>query len=206
MQFCWQQSLFGRIFDLTKSLQHLWWLRAKRWCAVLKVEQNLKKSEKCSTRLPSPKQCGLRLRSNLKSQRFSRNRGQVQWLSKWCAALPLAKSLPFTDKSMKMGSLSVNLSEILSCLPEQEKIRTNHGTDLNHYSVEHSAPHLVIIMFRLTTPLSQAPLLGQDELTRRKCDLDARGLSVRLHTLSKSGSWPLVSTPLHFHNHKPLLA
>ena len=32
-----------------------------------------------------------------------------------------------------------------------------------------------IIMFRLTTPLSQAPLLGQDELTRRKRDLDTRG-------------------------------
>ena len=40
-----------------------------------------------------------------------------------------------------------------------------------------------IIGFRLTTPLSQAPLLGQDELTRRKRNLDTRGLSVRLHTL-----------------------
>lgn len=122
----------------------------------------------------------------------------------------------------------------MACLPEQEKIRANHGTDLNHYSVERSAPHLynraqtsnkahdkfvplrdcacadhsrpsrlvrrlvfapclnrahdrslphlVIIRFRLTPPLSQAPLLGQDELTRRKRDLDTRGLSVRLHT------------------------
>ena len=43
--------------------------------------------------------------------------------------------------------------------------------------------HLVLIGFRLTTPLSQAPLLGQDELTCRKRDLDTRGLSVRLHTL-----------------------
>ena len=43
--------------------------------------------------------------------------------------------------------------------------------------------HLVLIRFRLTTPLFQAPLLGQDELTRRKRDLDTRGLSVRLHTL-----------------------
>ena len=43
--------------------------------------------------------------------------------------------------------------------------------------------HLVLIGFRLTTPLSQAPLLGQDELTRRKRDLDTRGLTVRLHTL-----------------------
>ena len=35
----------------------------------------------------------------------------------------------------------------------------------------------LLIGFRLTTPLSQAPLLGQDELTRRKRDLDTRGLS-----------------------------
>ena len=40
--------------------------------------------------------------------------------------------------------------------------------------------HLVLIGFRLTTPLSQAPLLGQDELTRRKRALDTRGLTVRL--------------------------
>ena len=43
--------------------------------------------------------------------------------------------------------------------------------------------HTFIIGFRLTAPLSQAPSLGQDELTRRKRDLDTRGLSVRLHTL-----------------------
>ena len=43
--------------------------------------------------------------------------------------------------------------------------------------------HLVLIGFRLTAPLSQAPSLGQDELTRRKCNLDTRGLTVRLHTL-----------------------
>ena len=43
--------------------------------------------------------------------------------------------------------------------------------------------HLVLIRLRLTTPLSQAPLLGQDELTRRKRDLDTRGLSARFHTL-----------------------
>ena len=43
--------------------------------------------------------------------------------------------------------------------------------------------HTFIIGFRLTPPLSQAPLLGQDELTRRKRALDTRGLSVRLHTL-----------------------
>ena len=54
--------------------------------------------------------------------------------------------------------------------------------------VERWSSHLVLIGFRLTAPLSQAPLLGQDELTRRKRNLDTRGLSVRLHTLSKSGS------------------
>ena len=45
--------------------------------------------------------------------------------------------------------------------------------------------HLVIIGFRLTPPLSQAHLLGQDELTRRKHDLD---------TLGHERSLP------HFHN------
>ena len=72
------------------------------------VEQNLQKSEKYSTRLPSPKQCGLRLRANFKKHRFARNRGQVQRLSSCRAALHLAKSLLFTDTSMKMGMLSVN--------------------------------------------------------------------------------------------------
>ena len=38
-----------------------------------KVEQNLKKSEKCSTQLPSPKQCALRLRANSKKHCFARN-------------------------------------------------------------------------------------------------------------------------------------
>ena len=47
-------------------------------CADPKVEQNLEKSKKCSTQLPSPKQCGLRLRANSKKHRFARNRGQVQ--------------------------------------------------------------------------------------------------------------------------------
>ena len=76
--------------------------------AALKVEQNPEKLKKCSTRLPSPKQCGLRLRANLRNQRFARNRGQVQRLSSCRAALHLSKSLPFTDTSMKMGMLSVN--------------------------------------------------------------------------------------------------
>ncbi len=110
--------------------------------------------------------------------------------------------------------------------PGIRKNTRHHGTYFNHYSVERSASHLVLIRFqlafplsqartpwtrqarlrspkacvrghdrslshlvlirfRLTTPLSQAPLLGQDELTRRKRNLDTRGLTVRLHTLSK---------------------
>ena len=43
-----------------------------------KVEQNHPKLRKCSTQLPLPKQCGLRLRANLRNQRFARSRGQVQ--------------------------------------------------------------------------------------------------------------------------------
>ena len=61
------------------------------------------------------------------------------------------------------------------------------GANFHHYSVAYGLMSVrlrtFIIGFRLTTPLSQAPLLGQDELTRRKRDLDTRGLSVRLHTL-----------------------
>ena len=87
-----------------------------------------------------------------------------------------------------MDGLSVNLSEILIHRPEQEKIRANHSTDFNHYLVAYGVMsarfHTFIIGFRLTPTLSQVPLLGQDELTRRKRDLDTRGLSVRLHTLS----------------------
>ena len=55
-----------------------------------------------------PKHFGLRLRANSKKQRFARDRGQVQRLSCCRTELPLAKSLPFTDKSMKMDTLSVN--------------------------------------------------------------------------------------------------
>ena len=61
------------------------------------------------------------------------------------------------------------------------------GANFHHYSVAYGLMivrlHTFIIGFRLTPPLSQAPLLWQDELTRRKRDLDTRGLSVRLHTL-----------------------
>ena len=58
------------------------------------------------------------------------------------------------------------------------------GTNFHHYSVAYGVIsarfRTFIIRLRLTTPLSQAPLLGQDELTRRKRDLDTRGLTVRL--------------------------
>ena len=136
-----------------------------------------------------------------------------------------------TDKSAKIGSLSVNLSEILAHCPKKKKSVPSrhefsslfscvrgHERSLSHLvnrvqtsnkahdkfvprrdcaCADHSRPslstallsgwssHLVLIGFRLTTPLSQAPLLGQDELTRRKRNLDTRGLTVRLHTLSK---------------------
>ena len=46
--------------------------------------------------------------SKFQKERFARNRGQVQRLSSCRAALHLAKSLLFTDTSMKMGMLSVN--------------------------------------------------------------------------------------------------
>ncbi|WP_270781900.1 hypothetical protein [Ligilactobacillus ruminis] len=90
------------------------------------------------------------------------------------------KCVLITDKSAKKGTLSVILSEILACLPEQEKIRANHGTDLNHYSVERSALHL-----------------HNQAQTSNK--------AVGLHTFI-IGFMPLASTPLHFHNHKTLLA
>ena len=99
-----------------------------------------------------------------------------------------------TDKSAKIGSLSVNFSEILADCPKNKKYPTiirllcltiighfNHGTDFYNYSVAYGLMsarfRTLLIGFRLTTPLSQAPLLGQDELTRRKRDLDTRGLS-----------------------------
>ena len=139
------------------------------------------------------------------------------------------KCVLITDKSEKIGSLSVNLSEILAHCPKKKKSVPSrhefsslfscvrgHERSLPHLvnrvqtsnkahdkfvprrdcaCADHSRPslstallsgwssHLVLIGFRLTTPLSQAPLLGQDELTRRKRDLDTRGLTVRLHTL-----------------------
>ena len=43
--------------------------------AASKVEQKFKKLGKCSTRLPSPKQCGLRLRSDFNNRGYARNGG-----------------------------------------------------------------------------------------------------------------------------------
>ena len=112
-------------------------------------------------------------------QKFTDKSPENEGLSVKCVLL--------TDKRLKNPCLSVNLSEILAHRPEQEKIRANHGTNFKCYSVAYGVMsvrlHTFIIGFRLTPPLSQAPLLGQDELTRRKRDLDTRGLSVRLHTL-----------------------
>ena len=86
--------------------------------AVSKVEQNHPELKKYSTRLLSPKQCGLRLRAHLRNHRFACNLTQVQRLSRWCAALNLSKSLSFTDTSLKMDALSVN------GLPEKWRLRT----------------------------------------------------------------------------------
>ena len=73
----------------------------------------------------------------------------------------------------------------LVALPKKEKIRAITARiliNIQLYGLMSARFHTFIIRFRLTTPLSQAPLLGQDELTRRKRNLDTRGLSVRLHT------------------------
>ena len=81
-----------------------------------------------------------------------------------------------TDKSAKIGSLSVNFSEILADCPKNKKYPTiirllcltiighfNHGTDFYNYSVAYGLMsarfRTLLIGFRLTTPLSQAPLL-----------------------------------------------
>ncbi|MGM9894180.1 MAG: hypothetical protein ACI31P_07600, partial [Ligilactobacillus ruminis] len=59
--------------------------------------------------------------SKFQKERFARNRGQVHRLSCCRTALHLAKSLLFTDKSAKIGSLSVNLSEILARCQKKKK-------------------------------------------------------------------------------------
>ncbi len=76
--------------------------------------------------------------------------------------------------------LAFPLSQARTPWTRQARLRSPNACVRAH---DRSLPHLVIIGFRLTAPLSQAPSLGQDELTRRKCDLDTLGLTVRLHTL-----------------------
>ena len=56
--------------------------------------------------------------SKFQKERFARNRGQVQRLSCCRTALHLAKSLLFTDTSLKMDALSVNGP------PEKYRLRT----------------------------------------------------------------------------------
>ena len=56
--------------------------------ATPKVEQNLPNSEKCSTRLPSPKQCGLRLRANLRNSLFARKQILTHRLSRRTSKKP----------------------------------------------------------------------------------------------------------------------
>ena len=77
--------------------------------------------------------------------------------------------------------LAFPLSQARTPWTRQARLRSPKACVRGH---DRSLSHLVLIRFRLTTPLSQAPLLGQDELTRRKRNLDTRGLTVRLHTLS----------------------
>ena len=76
-----------------------------------------------------------------------------------------------------------NSSEKYSKSIKDERSRRTTEPNACVRAHDRSASHLVLIRFRLTAPLSQAPLLGQDELTRCKRDLDTRELTVRLHTL-----------------------
>ena len=134
-------------------------------CADPKVEQNLQNSEKCSTRLPSPKPCGLRLRANSKKQRFARNRGQVQWLSKWCAALPLAKSLPFTDKSMKMVSLSVNPPH--NCQKITDKPLKNAGLSVKYVLLTDKSAKKGTLSVKFERNLGESPRIRKNPRRHR---------------------------------------
>ena len=70
------------------------------------------------------------------------------------------KCVLITDKSAKMGTLSVNLYEILTHRPEQKNIRFITARILINIQLygahERSLPHLVVIGFQLAFPLSQA--------------------------------------------------
>ena len=103
------------------------------------------------------------LRANHKNRRFARNPASI------C-----------DSNSRQIQSRPLHLAEIGSC---NEKSAPSFGTDFKSLFSCGVRLHTLLIRFRLTAPLSQAPLLGQDKLTRRKRTLDTRGLSVRLHTL-----------------------
>ena len=101
--------------------------------AASKVEQNPPKSEKCSTRLPSPKQCGLRLRANLRNHvlpvteisgavieqlqcstafvKITVVYGQIdenwEFVRKWSS-----RKVPITDKMVKNSLLSVKIQPV----------------------------------------------------------------------------------------------
>ena len=77
-------------------------------------------------------------------------------MSRRCVALHLAKSLPFTDKQAKNGTLSVKFERNPGAPTKIRKNTRHHGTYFNHYSVDRSASHLVLIRFQLAFPLSQA--------------------------------------------------
>ena len=98
----------------------------------------------------------------------------------WRIAQNKKKSAPITARIFINIQLRVRLPHLYNRAQTSNKAH------------DRSLPHLVLIRFRLTTPLSQAPLLGQDELTRRKRDLDTRGLSVRLHTFTFQQSQTLA--------------
>ena len=101
----------------------------------------------------------------------------------------------FHHYSVAYGVMSVRLHTLHNQAQTSNKAHDKFVPRRDCACADHSRPslstallggwssHLALIRFRLTTPLSQAPLLWQDELTRRKRDLDTRGLTVRLHTL-----------------------
>ena len=118
----------------------------------------------------------------------------------WRTAQNKKKSAPSLARisnhySIAYGVMSVRLHTLHNQAQTSNKAHDKFVPRRDCACADHSRPslstallsgwssHLVIIGFRLTSPLSQAPSLGQDELTRHKRALDTRGLSVRLHTL-----------------------
>ena len=106
---------------------------SKMGCAPPKVEQNLEKLRKCSTRLPSPKHFGLRLRANLRNHvlpvtemsgavieqlqcstafvKITVVYGQIdencEFVRKWSS-----RKVPITDKIVKNSLLSVKIQPV----------------------------------------------------------------------------------------------